>query len=142
MPRSVPRAVLDTNVLVSALISPAGASARLLIELRAGAFELVVSPRLLAELGEVLRREKFRRYVSEPEVEAYVELMRREGIIDDDPEPPSEPLGVDPDDEYLIDLARQARVDALVSGDAHLLDLHHLVPAMNPGEFLESLAGR
>jgi putative PIN family toxin of toxin-antitoxin system len=50
----VPRAVLDTNVLVSALISPGGPSAALLLELRAGAFELVASPTLLAELREVL----------------------------------------------------------------------------------------
>jgi len=137
----VPRAVLDTNVLVSALISPAGASARLLIEFRAGALELVVSPLLLAELREILRRPKFRRYVSEPEVDAYVELIRRESIVYDDPEPSSAPLGVDPDDEYLIDLAREARADALVSGDAHLLDVRHAVPAMSPGEFLGSLAG-
>lgn len=47
VPRSVPRAVLDTNVLVSALITPHGPNARLLLELRAGAFELVVSPMLL-----------------------------------------------------------------------------------------------
>ena len=41
LPVDVPRAVLDTNVPVSALITPAGASATLLVELRAGAFELV-----------------------------------------------------------------------------------------------------
>ena len=72
-PTSVPRAVLDTNVLVSALISPGGPSAALLLELRAGAFELVVSPALLAELREVLGREKFRRYVTEAEAIAYVD---------------------------------------------------------------------
>jgi uncharacterized protein len=136
----VPRAVLDTNVLVSGLISPAGPSARLLVELRAGALELVVSPTLLAELREVLGRAKFRRYVSEPEIDVYVELIRRESIVLDDPPPSSEPLGVDPDDEYLIDLARDARVHALISGDAHLLDLRHAVPALTPREFLASLA--
>jgi uncharacterized protein len=133
----VPRAVLDTNVLVSALISPGGASAQLLIEFRAGAFELVVSPRLLAELREVLLRPKFRRYVAEAEVDAYVELIRCQSIILDDPAPSADSLGADPDDEYLIDLARAVPVDALVSGDAHLLDLRHAVPAMTPREFLE-----
>ncbi len=135
----VPRAVLDTNVLVSAFISPTGASARLLIELRAGAFELVASPTLLAELDEVLRRPKFRRYASEAEVDAYISLISLGCIVYDDPEPSPEPFGVDPDDEFLIDLARAAHVDALVSGDSHLLDLREVIPVMTPAGFLASL---
>ena len=142
MRSSVPRAVLDTNVLVSALISPGGGSARLLLELRSGAFELIVSPLLLAELREVLRRDKSRRYVSEAEADAYVELIRSEAVVRDDPGPSPDPLSADPDDEYLIDLARDAGADALVTGDAHLLDLRAIIPAMTPAEFLELLPGR
>ncbi|MEO5965276.1 MAG: putative toxin-antitoxin system toxin component, PIN family [Candidatus Limnocylindrales bacterium] len=138
----VPRAVLDTNVLVSALISPGGGSARLLLELRSGAFDLIVSPLLLAELREVLRRDKFRRYVSAAEADAYVELIRIDAVIHADPAPSPAPLSADPDDEYLIDLARDAQVDAIVSGDAHLLDLRAVIPAMTPAEFLELLPGR
>jgi putative PIN family toxin of toxin-antitoxin system len=135
----VPRAVLDPNVLVSALITPAGASAQLLVELRAGAFELVVSPLLLTELSGVLRREKFRRYVTEAEVDAFVELVRAASILVDDPDPSSDPIGVDPGDEYLIALARAARVDALVSGDPHLSRLRPAIPVLSPREFLDSL---
>ncbi|MDP2350279.1 MAG: putative toxin-antitoxin system toxin component, PIN family [Chloroflexota bacterium] len=142
MRSSVPRAVLDTNVLVSALISPGGGSARLLLELRSGAFELIVSPLLLAELRDVLRRDKFRRYVSEAEADAYVELIRSEAVVRADPGPSPEPLSPDPDDEYLIDLARDAGADALVTGDAHLLELRAVIPVMTPAEFLETLPGR
>lgn len=142
MRSSVPRAVLDTNVLVSALISPGGGSARLLLELRSGAFELIVSPFLLAELREVLRRDKFRRYVSEAEADAYVELIRTESVVRADPAPSPEPFGTDPDDEFLIDLARDAAADALVTGDAHLLELRAIIPAITPGEFLGMLPGR
>lgn len=138
----MPRAVLDTNVLVSALISPGGASTRLLLELRAGAFELILSPLLLAELREVLGRDKFRRYVTEAEADAYVELIRNEGVVRADPPPSPEPMSADPDDEYLIDLAREAGADALVTGDAHLLDLRAIIPALTPAEFLEALADR
>ena len=138
----VPRAVLDTNVLVSALISPGGASARLLLELRAGAFELILSPLLLAELREVLDRDKFRRYVAEAEADASVELIRREGVTRADPSPSAQPMSADPDDEYLIDLARDAGADALVTGDAHLLDLRAIIPVLTPAEFLEVLADR
>lgn len=135
-------ATLDTNVLVSALISPGGASARLLLELRAGGFELVLSPLLLAELREVLDRDKFRRYVTEAEADAHVELIRREGVVRADPSPSPEPMSADPDDEYLIDLAREAGADALMTGDAHLLDLRAIIPALTPTEFLEALAER
>jgi putative PIN family toxin of toxin-antitoxin system len=135
----VPRAVLDPNVLVSALISKAGPSAQLLVELRAGAFELVASCFLLTELGDVLRRDKFRRYVTEAEVDAYVELLRRESIVLDDPDPSPEPLAHDPDDECLIALARAAAAAALVSGDRHLLRLREVIPVVTPREFLDSL---
>lgn len=136
----MPRAVLDTNVLVSALISPSGASAQLLIELRTGGFELIVSPLLLRELRDVLSRPKFRRYVAEAEIDAYAELIRGESLVVDDPLPSSEPVGVDPDDEYLIDLARAEQVDALVTGDARLLDLRDVLPVCTPREFIDSLA--
>ena len=135
----MPRAVLDTNVLVSALISPGGPSAALLLELRAGVFELVASPRLLAELGEVLGREKFRRYVTEAEAAAYVDLIGHEATILDDPTMSGRPLSVDRDDEYLVDLARAAAADVLVSGDAHLLDLRDRLPVMTPAQFLATL---
>ncbi len=138
----MPRAVLDTNVLVSALISPGGGSARLLVELRSGAFELVLSPLLLLELREVLRRDKFRRYVLEAEADAYVELIRSEGIVRPDPASSLEPLSADPDDEYLIELARDAQADALVTGDGHLLELQAIIPTMTPAQFLELLPGR
>lgn len=137
----MPRAVLDTDVLVLALITPDGASARLLLELRAGAFELVVSPTLLAELRDVLGRTKFEHLVTAPELDAYLELISRESILTADPAPSPEPLSVDPDDEYLIDLARAARVDALVTGDRHLLDLRETLPVVTPRVFLESLTG-
>jgi uncharacterized protein len=104
--------------------------------------EFVTSPQLLAELDGVLRREKFRRYASEAEVEAYVELLRRESIVVDDPEPTREPLGEDPDDEYLIALARAARVEALVSGDRHLLRLRGRIPVLTPREYVGSLRHR
>jgi putative PIN family toxin of toxin-antitoxin system len=137
----VPRAVLDTNVLVSALISPGGPSAALVLELRGGAFELIASPMLLAELRDVLAREKFRRHVTEAEAATYVDLIRHEALVLDDPEPRARPLSVDPDDEYLVDLARAAAADALVSGDAHLLDLRDRLPVMTPAEFLATLSG-
>ena len=71
---------------------------------------------------------------------AAVELIRGESIVVDDPAPSPEPLSGDPDDEYLIDLARAAWVDALVTGDAHLVALREQLAVRTPREFLQSLA--
>ena len=55
------RVVLDTNTLVSGVISPAGPPRRLLNGVRSQAIELCSSATLLAELLDVLSREKFAR---------------------------------------------------------------------------------
>lgn len=135
----MPRVVLDPNVLISGLLTPRGASARILLQLRSGALELVTSPALLAELRAVLRRDKFRRYVTADEAEEFVELVRRESTMIQDPEASTAPIGEDPGDEYLIRLARTARADALVSGDPDLTRLKPRIPVKTPREFLDGL---
>ena len=56
------RAVLDTNVLVSATLVRGGNEDRILRAWRRAAFELVLSQEVLAELGRALLYEKLRRY--------------------------------------------------------------------------------
>ena len=129
------RAVLDPGVLVSALITPTGTPAKLLIASRGGSFELIVSPLLLEELGLVLRRKKFRRYVDLGVVDRYVELLRRDAGMAADPAEPPPIRCADPDDDYLIALAHSCTA-ALVSGDRHLLDLAGEIPVFTPSEFL------
>jgi hypothetical protein len=130
----VARAVLDPGVLVSALITPTGAPARLLLSARTGSFDLVVSPLVLEELESVLRREKFRRYIDLDGVAAYMHLLRRDAEVVADPEGPPPIRCADPDDDYLIALAHSQRA-ALVSGDRHLLDLAEKIPVCDPAEF-------
>ena len=65
---------------------------------------------------------------------------RHEATILDDPAPSARPLSADPDDEYVVDLARAA-ADLLVSGDAHLLDLRVRLPVMTLAESLARLGG-
>jgi predicted nucleic acid-binding protein len=78
----VARTVLDPGVLVSALITPTGATAKLLVSARAGSFEQIVSPLLLEELGSVMRRAKFRRYVAPDGVAAYLDLSGDRHLLD------------------------------------------------------------
>jgi putative PIN family toxin of toxin-antitoxin system len=131
----VRRVVLDPGVLVSALISPDGSPARLLREIRAGGLELIVSPLLLEELGEVLARQKFRRYVDLATVREYVDLLRREALAVPDPDDSAPLRSADPDDDYLIALA-QSQNAVLVSGDRHLLDIGGGAPILAPADLL------
>ncbi|MDD2915782.1 MAG: putative toxin-antitoxin system toxin component, PIN family [Gallionella sp.] len=53
------RAVIDTNILVSALLTPGGVSAQLIAAIRSRTLMPVVSAMILAEYAEVLNRPKF-----------------------------------------------------------------------------------
>ncbi len=129
------RAVLDPGVLVSALITPTGASAELLAEARTGNLELIVSSLLLGELEEVLRRPKFRRYVDLDTVGDYIDVLRRDCALAQDPTGPPPLRSADPDDDYLIALAHSENA-VLISGDRHLLDLADRAPIMSPSDRL------
>jgi uncharacterized protein len=133
------RIVFDPNVLVSAAISPAGAPAVILNLIDAGAITAIVSPRLLAELGGVLRREKFRAWLDLDEVTAYLdELERLAEAVEDPSEVPT--VSPDPDDDYLIALARTTNAEAVVSGDTDLTGLSLAdMPTLTPRQLLDEL---
>jgi putative PIN family toxin of toxin-antitoxin system len=133
------RVVLDPGVLIAALISGKGAPRALLAAWIGGAFELIVSPHLLAELGRVLARTKFRRYVSEREVRAYLALLQRCATRCDDAPSPAR-LSRDPGDDYLLALAHAQRADFLVSGDPDLCLLKATEPpVLTPKAFLNRM---
>jgi putative PIN family toxin of toxin-antitoxin system len=131
----VRRAVLDPGVLVSALIAPNGRPAEILEQAQAGQFELIASPHLLAELEEVLRRDKFRRYVELKTVERFLQRIRDEATVVDDPSEPAPLKCGDSNDDYLLALA-YAQKAVLVSGDSDLLDLTGGAPICAPADFL------
>ena len=132
------RAVLDVNVLVSATISPAGTPARILHEWRAGAFELVVSPQLLADLERVLARPRIAARAAGAAAAA-VSLIRAGAVQVEDPT--AERLVPDDSgDDYLVALARAGRAHVIVTGDAHLLEAGLRSPAVRPRDFLARLA--
>lgn len=134
------RAVLDPNVLVSAFISQGGGSPDLIVRAwRGGAFELVVSPRLIAELTDVLFRPKFALQAADGRAEAYVAALAGDAIQIEDPQD-APALSPDAGDDYLIALARAARADVIVSGDSHLTRLvDPTPPVLTPREFADQL---
>jgi putative PIN family toxin of toxin-antitoxin system len=133
------RVVLDPNVLVSSLISSAGPSRQIVDAWVQGRFELVASPVLLGELSDVVSRPRFRRWVSLSVAGDFIAGLEDAALILDDP--PSQPgLTADPDDDYLVALARDANADFLVSGDRHLTGLVDAVPSvLTPRQFRDRL---
>jgi putative PIN family toxin of toxin-antitoxin system len=117
------RVVLDTNVVVSALIW-GGTPFRLVQAATAGDIELYTSPVLLAELREVLSREPLagRLVAQRSSVEAAIGLY---GELAISVSPLAAPRTVpgDADDDHVVAAAVAARADLIVSGDRHLLDL-------------------
>lgn len=133
------RAVLDPNVLISALLSPGGGPAALIRAWLDGEFDIVVSPKLLAELQRALGYPHLAERVPADDAAELLELLRRAAARFDDPDGPAGTLASrDPADDYLIALAVAA--DALlVSGDADLLSLGPGLPILGPGAFLVRL---
>ena len=133
------RAVLDPNVLVAAAISPAGTPAACIRAFAEGRYELVASALLLNELQTVLRRQKFRAFLSLEDGDRFVDALARDASVVVDPDDPPQ-VSRDRRDDYLVALARAAGAPVLVSGDDDLLELE--LPDLrivSPRGFLELL---
>lgn len=134
------RAVLDANVLISAILSRRGAPAALLLAWQEGAFELIVSPLLLAELRRALAYPKLARLIAAADADAYLGWLSRGARVVADPPGPPPVRSSDPADDYLITLAAAERA-VLVSGDGALTSLADLIPVRTPAGFLAELEG-
>ena len=139
MTSSLARIVLDTNVFVSAVISPSGTTGLLVRAAFDGRYRLVVCPALLTELDRVLHRPSFRQFLESSEVTEFIDSV--EAIADVEPDPREVVIvSRDPDDDYLLALAEANNAD-LVSGDADLHAVAHpTVTVVSPRELLDRLA--
>lgn len=130
------RVVLDTNVVVSALLW-AGTPERLIEAAGEGKLELLTSPALIAELSGILNRSKFARKLREKNLSA-AEIVSRYRELAESVEaaPIEEDRLRDPDDASVLACALAARADAVVTGDAdlHALGSYNGISILTPGE--------
>jgi putative PIN family toxin of toxin-antitoxin system len=115
--------VLDTNVLVSALLWT-GPPHALLRAARTGTAVLVTSPALLEELRDVLARPKFAPRIAALGTSAgelLESLLRRLVVVE--PATVDPVIAEDPDDDHVLACAVAGHARCIVSGDRHLLGL-------------------
>ena len=83
---------------------------------------------------------KLARAVSPDEARTFVEELRNSAVLLDDPSHVESGVTRDPNDDYLVALARAASADVLVSGDPHITEVPGLEPrVLTPRELLEIL---
>ncbi len=109
------RLVLDTNILVSALITKGTSPERLYQAWMRGRIELVTSKAQIAELSEVLVRPRIRKFVDISHAATLVENIDTFAFIMDSP--PDVDLSPDPKDNPILALAIAGHADLIVSGD-------------------------
>jgi len=113
------RVILDTNVLLSALLSPRGAPAGLLAAWKRKLFTLVISDELVAELRSVLQRPFFSARLLESDAELFVASIRDLAFCCSNPLPSV--AAPDSKDSFLLALAAASEASFLVTGDKSLL---------------------
>jgi len=135
------RAVLDTNVLVSATLIKGGTEDRILRAWRRAEFELVLSPPILEEMGRALLYEKLekRRWMTREELTSFIQLLAQECVLVSG----ATKVRVcrDPDDDKFLAAAVEGKAQWVASGDQDLLDLktYKGVSIVSPRRFLKEL---
>lgn len=135
------RVVIDTGVLVSALIQRQGTTGAVLRALRDGRFTVIYTSPILEEVIDVLGRPQiYKKYHIEPEdIRALIDLVRLRGelvVINRRVK-----ICRDPEDDKFLDAALAGEVDFVVSGDFDLIELSPFegIPILRPAAFLAEL---
>lgn len=136
------KVVVDTNVLISAFLSPDGVSARIFKQLEQEAFELLVSEPILAEYEKVLRYDRVRQRhkLSDEQIKRAVEDLRTSATLVE----PTVALTVvegDPDDDKFFECALDGGAQLIVSGDLRVQAVkeHRGIRVFSPALFLALL---
>jgi len=134
--------VLDTNVIVSGIISPHGAPGVILRRHQMGDFALLSSSEQIEEINDVFGRPKVKKLIPKnlwPELKIFLGNFHKIATVIDPPQLKWD--FEDSDDYFLLDLVAHARPDYLVTGDKALRSLLLVMRTaiLTPSEFLAGL---
>jgi putative PIN family toxin of toxin-antitoxin system len=132
----MPRVVLDTNVVLSALLRPGGLEDLIFKLTLAGKLQLCISPPILAEYAEVLPRPKFK--LPAADVELTLAKIREAAIM---LHPTGTlPISSDEADNRFLECAETADADFLVTGNTrHLPRVHKKTRIVTSRKLLDIL---
>jgi putative PIN family toxin of toxin-antitoxin system len=114
------KVVLDTNVLVSALIK--AGKPRDLFNKLAKDKQIVLSRAILEEFLDVIEDSKVAKYTSEQDVTVFLNALGTAARIVQ-VKSRFKAVKEDPDDDIIVRVAYDGKADYIVSGDRHLLEL-------------------
>jgi len=135
------RAIIDTSVLVSAVIRPQGALGFVIKNLRDGNYRYMYSLPLIEELVNVIVRPKiYAKYgLTSEDVETLLLLLQWRGELVH----PIQKVDIcrDPKDNKILEAALAGKVDMIVTSDSDLLVIGKLedIPILSPAQFLTKL---
>ena len=109
--------VLDTNVLLAALIAPRGAPDLIFRAWRSGRFELVTSDTQLDELRRASRYPKLRSILPAHRVGTMMNNLQQAVVLNTLPALPDDIVLADANDEFVLAMALPSDADYLVTGD-------------------------
>lgn len=133
------RVVLDTNVIISALLQPLGPPSRVFQLALAKTVQMCVSGNIFAEYEEVIRRPRFQR--TESTILAALNAIRANAHW----ARPSERVQAcsDPDDDIFLECAQASGARYLVTRNPRHFPPHWLsTEIVTPRHFLEIIEGR
>jgi putative PIN family toxin of toxin-antitoxin system len=137
------KAVLNTNVLVSALLSSEGIPNQVLRQAKR-TYQLFISQEILDEARDTLLKPRIQRKIMLPEdkIQVFLSSIQRVAIVVENL-PSLQIIEDDPGDNVILACALKAQVDYLVSGDAHLRKLgsYKKTQIVSPVESLSILRG-
>ena len=134
------RVVLDTNILIGALITKGTPPDTVYRAWLRGEIELVTSAAQIAEFARVLARPGIRRLVDADEANALVESIATRAIVLD--VLPEVDISPDPADNPILATAIAGNADLIVSGDKkHVLSLGEVrgIPVVTARDALDRL---
>src|SRR5262245_55764980 len=126
-------AVIDTNVLVSALLKPSSPPAQVFDDVRAGLLIPLHNEHILEEYAEVLIRPKFS--FSASDVDAVIAMFKSSGV--DVPNAHFAGQLPDPDDRPFADVAFTGRADLLITGNSSHFPIGQVIHVVTPREWVD-----
>lgn len=134
------RTVLDTNILIAALITKDTPPDTLYQAWLRGKIEVVTSPAQISEIEAVLSRPRLMKFIHSDEASILLENLDSRAIILNDPSPVD--FSPDPADNRILAVAIAAEADLIVSGDKkHMLFLNYAagIPIVSAREAVKRL---